>query len=90
MRGAVRAMENDMDMSNPVTQQYLISLVAIVVGLSGWFLPYKWNVLRLRARYASLVSERVNLAVPKVVGTVLALSGVLIAYMTATGGVIVR
>lgn len=56
-------------------QMLLMGLLAIAVGASGWLVPFEWNVLRLRRRYARLVPESVNRALPKVVGTVLAALG---------------
>lgn len=56
-------------------QMLVMGLLAFVVGLSGWLVPYEWNVLRLRRRYAARVPESVNRALPKVVGAVLAVLG---------------
>ena len=75
-----------MDMSGPVVRQYLISVVTLLLGISGWLLPYKWNLLRLRARYAKYVSDRTNQALPKILGTILIIAGILTAIVTAQVG----
>lgn len=56
-------------------QMLLMGLLAIAVGVSGWLVPYEWNVLRLRRRYAARVPESVNRALPKLVGTILTVLG---------------
>jgi hypothetical protein len=61
-------------------QALLMGLGLIALGVSGWVLPYKWNLLRLKRRYAGAVSETANKRVPKVVGTLLIIfGGVLLA-----------
>lgn len=71
-----------MDPSDQVTQQYLISAGVVALGLSGWMLPPKWNVLKLRARYAKYVSEETNLKIARAVGTMLIAAGILVAVGT--------
>jgi hypothetical protein len=70
-------------MDEQITQQLIVGVVGLVVGVSGWLLPYRWNLLRLRGGLAGLLPERWNHAIPKIVGTVLALAG--IAVLIATG-----
>jgi len=59
-----------------IAQQVALGLLAIVLGLSGWILPYRFSLLRLRWVFAAMVPERVSRAMPKVVGTVLVAAGV--------------
>ena len=75
-----------MDFSDPITKQYLIALAAIAVGLSGWLLPDKYNILKLKARYAKYVSERTNILIARTLGTVFILFGLLIAIGTTVVG----
>ena len=75
-----------MDFSDPVTKQYLIALAAIAVGLSGWLLPDKYNILKLKARYAKYVSERTNILIARALGSVFILFGLLIAIGTMMVG----
>jgi hypothetical protein len=67
----------------------LMGLAALALGVSGWILPYKWNLLRLRRRYAGAVSEATNKRVPRLVGSLLILVGTVIIAgvfaMRATG-----
>jgi hypothetical protein len=63
----------------PETEQMVaMSLLAIAVGASGWLLPDRWNLLRLKRRYASLVSEEANQRISKIAGTVLIGLGLLL------------
>ena len=57
-----------MDFSDPITKQYLIALMTITAGLAGWLLPDKYNVLKLKARYAKYVSERTNILIARTLG----------------------
>ena len=63
-------------MSDELLASFLIGLSAIALGLLGWFLPYRWNIFRLKAGVAKLFSERVNHAIPKVIGALLMVVGV--------------
>jgi len=73
-------------MDQQIAQQVGIGSLALVVGISGWVLPFRWNLLRLRRSYARLVSEKVNQVIPKVVGTILAILGAAILIGTAVVG----
>jgi hypothetical protein len=75
-----------MDFSDPVTKQYLVALAAFVVGLAGWLLPDKYNILKLKARYAKYVSARTNILIARTLGTVFILFGLLIAIGTTMVG----
>jgi len=75
-----------MDFSDPITKQYLIALMTITAGLAGWLLPDKYNVLKLKARYAKYVSERTNILIARTLGTVFILFGLLIAIGTTVVG----
>jgi hypothetical protein len=57
--------------------------LALIVGLSGWFLPYEWNLLRLRRRYAGLLAEEANRKIPKIVGSILIAGGALLILHAA-------
>ncbi|HEX5057081.1 MAG TPA: hypothetical protein VFX02_11360 [Gammaproteobacteria bacterium] len=69
-------------MEDQIIQQFGIGILLLVVGISGWLLPYKWNVLRLRRTFAQLVSEDTNMIIPKIVGTLLILGGLAILLVT--------
>jgi hypothetical protein len=73
-------------MDQQIAQQLGIGALALAAGASGWLLPYEWNLLRLRRGLQSLVSERVNRVIPKVVGSILALIGMAILIGTAVVG----
>jgi len=75
-----------MDFSDPITKQYLIALAAIAVGLSGWLLPDKYNILKLKARYAKYVSESTNLKIARALGAVFVVVGVVMAIGTMMVG----
>ena len=74
------------NMDNPITEQYLIGAGCIVLGLLGWLLPYRWNILRFRRLFAKLLSESANMMVPKVIGSLLILGGLVIVIATALNG----
>ena len=46
------------------------------LGLWGLFVPYKWNILRLKRAWGQHLSERKNLMIPKVLGAVLLICGI--------------
>jgi len=68
------------------TKQYLIALGVFAVGLSGWLLPYKWNILKLKRSLAKHLSERANMMFAKAFGTVLILAGLVMFAVTVSGG----
>jgi hypothetical protein len=67
------------------TTQYLIALGVVVLGVCGWFVPYKWNPLRLRHPYSKYVSEYNNMAIAKVLGALLIVFGLFMAVLTVAG-----
>jgi hypothetical protein len=73
-------------MDQQIAQQLGIGALCLVVGVSGWLLPYRWNLLRLRRGLDLLLSENIREAVPKVIGAVLILAGVGIVAGTAIVG----
>lgn len=73
-------------MDEQIAQQLGVGALCLIIGLSGWLLPYRWNLLRLRRGLAGLVSDNVNQLIPKVVGSILILVGLLILIgSTAVG-----
>ena len=73
-------------MNEQIAQQLGIGVLAVALGLSGWLVPYRWNLLRLRRGLASLVPDRINQQIPKVIGSLLAVGGMTILFATATVG----
>jgi hypothetical protein len=69
-----------------IAQQVGIGALCVVVGASGWLLPYRWNILRLRRGLDSIFSPGVREAIPKVIGAVLILAGVGILVGTVNVG----
>ncbi len=57
--------------------------VAAALGAYGIFAPYRWNLLRLKQRWARYLSPEANARVPKVVGAVLLAGGVVLLAMGA-------
>ena len=70
-------------MSDGVVTQLAGGGLAIAIGLSGWLLPYRWNLLRPKRFLARFFSEQTNRMIPKVIGTVLMVMGVGIVVATA-------
>ena len=73
-------------MTEQITNDYVGGGAAIVLGLSGWLLPYRWNLLRLRRGLDRLVSERINLMIPKIIGSILVVVGLIIVIATLFAG----
>ncbi len=65
-------------MDQQVMQQVGIGALALAIGVSGWVLPFRWNLLRLRRPYARLVSDGFNQVLPKIIGTIFAVAGALV------------
>ena len=72
-------------MEDRAMTQYLIGGIALIVGLSGWLLPYRWNILRLKRSFAKRFSDEINEKIPKVVGTILLVIGVITLVATVLG-----
>ncbi|MDA8020714.1 MAG: ankyrin repeat domain-containing protein [Thermoanaerobaculia bacterium] len=62
-----------------------IGLLAIGIGVSGWLVPYRYNVLRLRSFFASALSQEANERVPKIVGSLLIAAGILVVLGSFLG-----
>ena len=73
-------------MDDLILRQYIVGIGCMILGILGWVLPYGWNILRLGRIVSRVLPESVNLVIPKVLGTILILSGVLIVIGTATVG----
>jgi hypothetical protein len=73
-------------MTGQIMNDYAGGGVAILLGLSGWLLPYRWNLLRLRRGLDRLVSERINLMIPKIMGSILIVIGLIMVIMTLIAG----
>jgi hypothetical protein len=59
-------------------KELLTAVGCIVLGISGWLLPFKWNLLRLRMNFAKHFSEKTNLIIAKVIGTLLISGGIIL------------
>lgn len=70
-----------MDPNDPKTQQLLIGGALLLAGLWGLFVPYRWNILRLKGSVARHLSDRVNQAIPRYVGGFLAAMGILLLFV---------
>jgi len=73
-------------MDEQIAQQLGLGAVCLIIGASGWLLPYRWNLLRLRRGLDALLSEGARQAVPKIIGTILAVAGCAILIGTAVIG----
>lgn len=73
-------------MDPQIGQQIGLGAIALAVGISGWVLPYEWNLLRLRRGFGRLVSESFNRKIPKFVGAILSMLGIAILVGTAVVG----
>jgi hypothetical protein len=73
-------------MDEQIREQIAFGIAAVIVGASGWLLPFRWNVLRLRRLFASLLSEDRQKLVPKIVGSLCILVGVVVLAATAIVG----
>ena len=71
-------------MDPEIRQQLAIALAVTVVGVLGWVLPPRFNLLRLRRSWANLVSAETNDRIPKVVGLLLVVLGLTLLIGTFT------
>ncbi len=51
-----------------------------IFGAYAFFTPYKWNIIRFRPGIAKLFSEKTNHRIPKVIGFLFMLCGVLCIF----------
>ncbi len=73
-------------MEEQIIQQLVIGVLAVAIGVSGWLLPYKWNLLRLRSTFARVIPEETNKKLPKIVGAILIFLGSAILLGTLVVG----
>ncbi len=73
-------------MDEQIATQLGTGVLCIVVGLSGWLVPYRWNILRLRRLFRDALPESQNRMVPKVIGTILIIVGAIVLIATAVIG----
>jgi hypothetical protein len=73
-------------MDGQIAQQIGMGLACLVLGLSGWLLPYRWNLLRFKRILRSLLPEKVNLLVPRIFGTILIVMGAVVVIGTIIFG----
>ena len=60
------------------TKLLLAGFGAILAGILAWVLPYRWNLFRLKRILADRFSEKVNHSVPKVIGSILMVLGIVL------------
>lgn len=75
-----------MNFNDPIVMQYASGSACTLLGLCGWILPWRWNVLRLHRGLARLVPEKVERLIPKIVGTALIICGLGVIIATACVG----
>jgi len=63
----------------------LIGVLAVAVGVSGWLLPYRYNLLRLKRLVSGFLSEEANRRVPKIVGSILIVVGLVLIVGALAG-----
>ena len=73
-------------MEQQISEQLGMGVFSLLAGISGWVLPYRWNILRLRRSFAKLASERVNKLIPKIMGSILIIVGLVVLIATAIVG----
>lgn len=72
-------------MEQHILEQLLLGGALVALGISGWVLPYRWNLLRLKRNFAAFFSEKTQQRIPKVMGTLILLFGGFILLATAVG-----
>ena len=58
-----------------MSETLLMSGLAVVVGMLGWILPYRWNPFRPKRFVEHFIPERFRPAVPKVISSLILLAG---------------
>ena len=67
-----------------MTQPLMFGLLFLGLGLLAWFLPYRFNIFRLKRFARVLVPERFHALVPKIVGTLLIGVGLVFVVLSLT------
>ena len=78
-------MMHAQSMHDPVSERYLTGAFCLFLGLLGWILPYRWNILRMRRPFSRLLSDSANMLVPKIVGSAAILGGIVLIVGAALG-----
>ena len=71
---------------NPITIQYLIAVLGIVLGLAGLLLPDKQNILKPKGEYGKHMSESERAKLARMFGGVMLATGLLIGFATMAFG----
>jgi hypothetical protein len=74
-------------MNSDATKLVVLGLAMVAIGLSGWVLPHKWNLLRVRGSLGRRLPEGTQRAIPRVVGTLAILGGLLTVLLAAAVGI---
>jgi hypothetical protein len=75
----------DEAVSEELLKQLGLSVLSLAIGIAGWLLPHRWNPLRLRRGLGSLLPEKVDLLLPKIVGTLCIAAGLCFLIATLAG-----
>lgn len=62
-------------MKGEAVKTLVTGVVFVIVGISGWLLPYRWNLLRLQRSIALMLSEEMDRRMPRILGTVMVFVG---------------
>ena len=71
-----------MDFSDPITRQYLFAGAAVILGLSGWLLPDRYNILKMKGSYARHMSEGEKIKLARILGAIFIVLSFVIAIGT--------
>jgi hypothetical protein len=67
-----------------MTQPLVVASLLIAVGLLGLVLPYRFNIFRLKRFAAVLLPERYHHMVPRIVGSLALLLGIVVGVLGLT------
>ncbi|PKK88941.1 MAG: hypothetical protein CVV64_16610 [Candidatus Wallbacteria bacterium HGW-Wallbacteria-1] len=73
MSGSWREKFQIISSEEDMTEELLLTILGLILGISGWVLPYEYNILKFRKFVRDIIPERFNKLVPKIVGTLLIL-----------------
>ncbi|MEZ4713247.1 MAG: hypothetical protein R3A44_39030 [Caldilineaceae bacterium] len=64
-------------MEQQATFEIVTGIVLILVGLSGWLLPYEYNLLKPKRLYRNMLPEQINRLLPKILGSLFIIGGLI-------------